>query len=212
MPRTKLIINPDYYYFATARCSNREWFGLPMEDTWSLMSDYLFLLHHGFRFEIQAFVLLGNHIHMIVKAPKGNLSDGMAYFMRETSKAIGRARGRINQIWGGPFHKSAITSTAHFRAVRRYLYRNPVEAGIVERIEQYEFSTLRTLLGLDRGIIPLGEDVHLFEHTEAELAWLNTPTAKHITKAIRAGLRRREFQPPKKRSTNKPFEDHELLE
>lgn len=79
-----------------------------MPDAWSVMGDYLYLTTHLFSLEILSFVLMGNHFHLLVRAPQANISPAMNYFMRETSREVSRLSGRINQTYGGRHHKSVV--------------------------------------------------------------------------------------------------------
>jgi putative transposase len=85
MGRKQFVAVKDQPYFITARNNNREDFPLPLEVMWSIFSDYLFLLHEGFQFKIHAFILMVNHLHLLVSDPEGKLSKGMQCFMKETS-------------------------------------------------------------------------------------------------------------------------------
>ncbi len=179
-----------------ARCINREWFFIPIEESWEIFSDYLFLLNKGFGIEIHCFVLMNNHFHMIVSAPNLNLSEGMNYFMRETSKEIGRASKRINQIYGGPYHKCLIDRYHYFLHAYKYVYRNPVEARLIKNVEDYRFSTLHGLLGLSKIIIPLREDTLLFEDEDlnGHLKWLNTEYNDDHRSQIEMALKKGKFE------------------
>jgi putative transposase len=202
MPRKRVPNIPDRPYHVSARCINREWFQLPMHQVWSIMSDYLYLAHHCFSIQIHSFVLMNNHFHMIAAAPAGNLSEAMNYFMREVSRVIGFETGRINQVWGGPHHKTLIQSQQQFLHTYKYVYRNPVEAGIVDRAEDYPYSTLPRLLGSLPCTIPLVEDTLLMSDPERCLKWLNTSYQPGQRELIRKALRRSEFRLPETQGTN----------
>ncbi|WP_081111818.1 transposase [Bdellovibrio bacteriovorus] len=61
------------------------------------MSNYLCFIHHAYKGEIYAFVLMSNHFHLLIRFPENNMSEAMTYFMRESSRMISRQAGRINQ-------------------------------------------------------------------------------------------------------------------
>ncbi len=195
MPRKKFLASNDLPYHVTARCLNKEWFALPLELLWELFSDYLFFTHHAFQVRIHSFVLMPNHIHMIVRTPEMNLDKAMNYFMRETSRAIGRQSGRINQVYGGPYYWSLMRSPNYFLHAYKYVYRNPIEANISTKAELYKFSTLPALLGQARTIIPMVHDETLFDGLTDQLNWLNTSYPSPEVRAdIKNALRRKEFQ------------------
>jgi REP element-mobilizing transposase RayT len=196
-------LNPDLPFHITARANNRERFPMPLDETWELFSDYLFLISKFFGIRIHSFVLMPNHFHMIARDPEMNLSTSMNYFMRETSKLMARDTHRINRIWGAPFGSSLISSPLYYLHAYRYVYNNPVRAGLCDNAFQYRFSTLQTLIGLQRTIIPLEYDDTLFENFESAHKWLLEPPKKKESEDTRLALRRKEFKFPRDEITKK---------
>ncbi len=186
-----------------ARTNERLDFGPPLSAVWTHMENYLHFLHHAYRVKIFAFVLMPNHFHLIARFPKSNLGYSMNYFMRETSKAIARDAGRENHIWGTRVYRSLIRTPHYFSHAYKYVYRNPVEANLCFRAEDYRFSTLPALLGLSHGMIPLEEDVELFRDPEAQLNWINCAPPELDRLAVRKALRRKEFSMPREKSSQR---------
>ena len=122
----------------------------------------------------------------------------MKYFHREIAKEINREAGRINHVFGTRYHWSLIKNPVHFAIVYKYIYRNPIEAGISKHVEEYPFSTvqgkkLNTFKFLDTSFV----DVHIPNDYQECLQWLNTPYKQKCVEAIRKGIRRTEFCIPK---------------
>lgn len=181
-----------------------------MKEVWEVYSEQLFFAHHAFGLKIHSFVLMNNHFHLLATSPRANLSETMCYFMRETSRELGRLSKRINQIYGRPYFGSSLTSNHYFLNAYKYVYRNPVEAGLADCVESYPFSTLRALLGAQHTMIPVQEDTLLFSDVESQLRWLNTPypNAK-MRESIRKALQRREFRFPRTtKGKPHPLETH----
>jgi REP element-mobilizing transposase RayT len=175
MARRKHYPTDRYPYHVTARAWNKEWFPLPLDESWKIYSHYLFLITLMYNVRIHAFVLMNNHFHMLITTPEANLSQAMNYLMREVSKATNRQSGRINQVFGGPYHRSVIKNRLYYQHAYKYVYRNPIEAGVSERVENYSFSTLRGLLGLEQLPFPAFDNNDLITNPQAQLDWLNTP-------------------------------------
>ncbi|MGE0634642.1 MAG: transposase [Pseudobdellovibrionaceae bacterium] len=210
MPRKKTILNVEFPSHISARCVNKEWFHIPLPQVWTIMSDYLFFIHHAYEIRIFSFVLMRNHFHMIASNPKGNMSQAMNYFMRETSKRIGEGSGRINQVYGGPYHKTRIDSNHYFQTAYKYVYRNPVEAGLTKAPENYPYSTLYGILGKGALEIPVVEDTFLFDNPSNHISWLNRKYSEEDRASIQEALRRAVFRFPKDRTTRRPhrLENH----
>lgn len=66
----------------------------------------------------------------------------MEWFQRSVNREINDKAGRINHLFGGPYRAHLIPSETSFYHALKYILRNPVDAGIVHRVEQYPYSTL----------------------------------------------------------------------
>ncbi|RYZ65833.1 MAG: transposase, partial [Proteobacteria bacterium] len=172
-----------------------EWFDLPLSTVWSIFEDYLFLLHVGYNITIHSFVLMPNHIHLMISCPDANVSQALLYFLRESSKEITRLSGRINQTFGARNHKSLITTDHYFLNAYKYVYRNPIRAGLAKHVEDYEFSTMHGLLGGKKLIVPVAEDALLFSQKfdDRTFEWLNRAPNLDQEHEVRIALRKAEF-------------------
>lgn len=201
----------DFPLHVTARTNGKAIFPIPLDEAWTLFSNYLFLIHILFDIRIHSFVMMPNHIHLILSDPGGLLSQAMACLMRETSKEIGRQSKRNGLLWGSRFHSSIIASPTYYLNAYKYVYRNPVRAGIVDSPFKYKYSTLPVLVGLSHSVIPIESDSTLFENFENSVRWLETAPNPKIEDAIRGGLRRWQFAPLRDERTKLPhvleFED-----
>ncbi len=193
MGRPHTILQAEFSYNVGARCINKDWFSIPMNEVWEIMSEHLNFIHHGFDARIQAFVLMSNHYHMLLRTPLANIDHIMAWFNRETSRTLTRAGNRINQTYGGKYFRSVITSPHYFLNAYKYTYYNPVKAGICANVLDYPYSTLPGLLGRRKILIPVQEDLILFSDVEGTLSWLNRAPSEKNWKAVRAALHRPEF-------------------
>lgn len=210
MPRKKFYRTNEYPYHVTARTTNKDWFDVPMEFVWSVFADYLHFIWRAYDVRIHAFVLMNNHFHMLISTPEGNLDVAMNYLLREVSKRIGERSGRINQIFGGPYHWTVIKNSIYYQHAYKYIYRNPVHAGLSRTVQEYPFSTLRGLIGMDYLYIPAYDNLHLIQNPHHQLQWLNEEYEKESREAIRYALRRKEFSFPRESSTHRAhyLEDH----
>lgn len=180
MPRKPTILQNEFPYSVYARCINKEWFTLPMDFVWRIMAEQLAEVHQGLDARIHSFVLMSNHYHLLLSTPKSNIDHIMQVFNSQTSHRLTAAGNRINGTYGGRYKKTIIRHDHHFRCAYKYIYRNPVAAGAVKQVEDYKYSTLRGVLGLDRSVIPVVKDDILFPNSPNTLRWLNDrPTETH---------------------------------
>ena len=194
MPRPKLIRSTVLPYHVRSRSNNREWFHLPTERVWQIMGGILNTVTLEYQALIHSFVLMNNHLHLILSTPNGNLDAIMQYFIRESAKAIGRESGRINRIFGGRYQRSLLSNEQYFLNAIKYNFRNPVAAKICDRAEEYPFSTLNWTLGRGRPLFPLSEEpdflFRLLPRNELLTDWLNVSYTARQSEVVRLGLRR----------------------
>jgi putative transposase len=193
MPRRKFECDSQTPYHLVARTNNRDWFEVPIEQVWRIMSDYLFFIHHAYSVKIHCFTLMKNHFHLVASFPEANLSSAMRYFLCETSKRIGRESGRINHLYGTRYFRSRLGSYHYFLNTYKYVYRNPVAAEEVSFVEEYKYSSLYGLLGRAQLTFPVEEDTLLFSNTNNTLNWMNSePNLQHWD-AMKKALKKNDF-------------------
>lgn len=193
MSRPRTQIHPHLPYAISSRCINRDWFSVPMLEVWEIFAAQLFFVSHAYQLKIHAFVLMNNHYHLIATSPQANLSAAISWLNRETSRALTRTSDRINQTYGGRYHKTALGSHHYFLNAYKYLYANPVKAGICQRAELYPYSSLPGVLGMQRLSFPVIEDLTLFSDVEGTLAWINRPCKEKDWDFVKNALRRPDF-------------------
>ncbi len=207
MPRRALIRTAEFPYHITARSNNREWFYLPTDKCWQVFDQKLAIVSDRYEARVITFLLMSNHFHLLMKTPRANIDAIMNYLMREVSRTIGTKTGRINHIFGGRYKWCVIRSEPYLAHAYKYVCRNPVEAGIVKRVEQYRYSTLNVQMGRSMASFPIhdvGEFSCYIPITLSEkLNWLNSPYSSGQRDRIRRGLRRTTFTLSTRRNDQK---------
>jgi putative transposase len=194
MTRTNPQSHPDYPLHITARTNNATWFSLPLEEVWKVFEDQLFFIHHAFGVRIHGFVLMANHFHLLLSDPNAQVTPAMQWFMTETSKEINWRSGTKNHLYGTRNYRSRIDTYRYFMHVYKYIYRNPVEAGVCNSVEEYPYSTINRILGNAPLRIPLVEDTLIGQNLSETLKWLNHPVQEKDRLQMRRGLRRKVFR------------------
>ena len=77
---------------------------------------------------IHAFVLMGNHYHILLETPEPNLVDGMRWFQSTYTQRF-NARHRVwGHLFQGRYKALPIDQGEYFRAVANYIHLNPARA------------------------------------------------------------------------------------
>lgn len=202
MARKTLIRSKTLPYHVTARANNREPFHCSMDRTWRVLEEHCYEAGLLWGLRVHSLLLMPNHVHMLASTPQEDLGVIMEHVMRSVTKALNRISGRSGRVFGGPYHWTLIDTPIYFAHAFKYVYRNPVRAGICERVEEYRFSTLSGQLGESPLHLPLyypygsGHYPGVPEF-DGMRNWLNRPFRKEHEEAIRKALKRTEFLPPK---------------
>tara|TARA_R110000868_G_scaffold61524_5_gene187013 strand:+ start:13952 stop:14554 length:603 start_codon:yes stop_codon:yes gene_type:complete len=146
MPRKNLIRTSDYPYHITIRSNNREWFELEPDVMWQICLSALAKANELCPANIEAFVLMANHYHLLLWTPNSDIDRFMYELNSSISKAVRKRTGRINRIFGDRYKWTLVDQDSYYNCVLRYIYQNPIHANTVERCEQYAYSSLTYLV------------------------------------------------------------------
>ena len=185
-----------------------------MRLVWQIFSNELLRLEWTHDARPHAFVLMPNHIHLLISTPDGAIDSSARQLFSRTTRQLNWALGRSGRIFGAPYFRTLIASPLYFRHAMKYVYRNPVKARLCESVDEYEFSTLRGLLGAARLPFPLHLPLHedftaaLPGETAADwLTWLNEPYGAEAEELLQNALRSsRVLEVILDRSTRRPAE------
>ena len=115
----------------------------------SVVRDSL-LFGHGSRYELVAYVVMPSHCH-VVFTPLAERRSGrpareaiLHSLKRHTGTLCNRLLGRTGAFWQAESYDRWVRGPAEFATVVAYVERNPVEAGLCEAPEAWEFSSARS--------------------------------------------------------------------
>ncbi len=142
MPRIARIVHPGCPHHITQRGNRKQKVFFTEEDK----AIYLCILKKQYqehRVDCWAYCLMDNHVHLIV-VPQ--TQEGLALAIGETHRRytciINSRQGWRGYLWQGRFNSFPMDSAYLYAAVR-YVERNPVRAGVVEKAEDYPWSSAR---------------------------------------------------------------------
>lgn len=89
-------------------------------------------LHHfdGERYELDCYVVMPNHVHVIVRPTRGELEDIVGGWKQHSALWIGRAINAEGGIWQQESFDRIIRDEEHLYRTLQYIGRNPVKAGL----------------------------------------------------------------------------------
>lgn len=97
-------------------------------------------LSRRFNFEIYAYVLMDNHYHLLLKTIDANLSKAMQWFGTAYMRKFNLNNQTSGHLFQGRFKSIIVENDAYLLRLSCYIHRNPMRAGIVERLADFPWS------------------------------------------------------------------------
>ena len=110
--------------------------------------------------EVFAYSLMGNHYHLCLRTPKGNLSRVMRHVDGLYTQRFNGATGATARCFVAATRRILIDADEYLAAVVRYIHLNAVEAGMVKMPQAYRWASHR-----------------YYVHAKGAPDWLNTGLA-----------------------------------
>ncbi|MFT6069807.1 MAG: putative transposase [Bacteriovoracaceae bacterium] len=183
MPRKNLIRQNEFPYHVYIRTTNKDWFKIPLFRIWELCYECLSYALEKETVIIHAFVLMGNHYHLLVSTPNSNIDKFMEHFNRRLSKEINKEARIQNHKFANRYKWTIVDSKSYLFNIYRYIYQNPVRASLCQFCIDYPYSSLRYSPAQIR---KLGIKVHLdyFDYRQ----WMEERHGSELEDTIRKGL------------------------
>ena len=92
---------------------------------------------------LHAFVIMGNHFHLAVETPAGNLVAGMQWLQSTFANRFNKLRGERGHLFQGRYKALLVEEGEALGQVCHYIHLNPVRAGVtpMERLTGYRASS-----------------------------------------------------------------------
>ena len=107
----------------------------------SLFLDLIGDLSERFNIEVYAYVLMSNHYHLLLKTVDANLSKAMQWFGTTYARKFNLGHHTNGHLFQGRFKSIIVENDAYLLRLSCYIHRNPVRAGIVDRMADYKWSS-----------------------------------------------------------------------
>jgi putative transposase len=96
-----------------------------------------------FGLEIHAYCLMGNHYHLLVKTPRGNLGRAMRHINGVYTQRYNWLKKTDGPLFRGRYKAILINAASYLLQVSRYIHRNPIElkTPLVAELIDYKWSS-----------------------------------------------------------------------
>lgn len=137
MPRPPRVDFPDAVYHVTSRGNGRADIFCGDEDRERFLAQ---LAHHLRQSAVvlYAFVLMQNHIHLLLRTPRANLSRFMQRLLSSYALYWRYKHRRPGHLFQGRFKAKLVEDDVYLLAATRYLHLNPVKIAACRRLSRRE--------------------------------------------------------------------------
>ena len=133
------------FYHVTSRGNDRNRIFFNKTD-YAKFKAYLEEGINKFGYRLHAYVLMGNHYHLLLETPNANLSKIMHYLNSSYTTYINIKRDRSGHLFQGRFKAILIQKDNYLLELSRYMHLNPVKAGMVEKPQDYIHSSYKSYI------------------------------------------------------------------
>lgn len=160
-----------FYHVINRGLERREIFRQPKDYEY-----FLGLLEHineKYGVMVYAFCLMPNHYHLYLQTPQGNLSKAMRQLDGNHTQKFNKRYKRVGPLFQGRYKAVLVDADSYSLQLAKYTHLNPVKAKLVQKPEDYQYSSYSSYIGKTK--------VPIFLNTK----WLLSQYAKSKGRAIK---------------------------
>ncbi len=122
-----------------------------------------------YNFILHAYVLMMNHYHLLIETPEKNLSKIMHYINSSYTTYTNVKRKRSGHLFQGRYKSIVVDKDSYLLELSRYMHLNPVRAKIVEKPEDYPYSSYSAYISaLGESLVTQAVILEMFKTKESE--------------------------------------------
>jgi putative transposase len=103
-------------------------------------------LNEVFNINVASYCLMTNHYHILLQTPDANLSRSMRHLNGVYTQKYNKRHNYDGPLFRGRYKSIVVDSDSYALELVRYIHRNPLEAGIVDNINKYQWSSHKAYL------------------------------------------------------------------
>ena len=146
MPRTARKISPTDIYHVIVRGVNRQTIFESDADRYRFLKT-INKYKSECNFALYAYCLMSNHVHLLIKADDEPLATVMKKICGSYAQYFNTKYERVGHLFQDRFKSEPVTTDDYLLTVLRYIFQNPVKAGICGEVEAYRWSNYRDYFG-----------------------------------------------------------------
>lgn len=125
--------------------------------------------------QIYAYCLMGNHVHMLIKADGEPIDMVMKRLENRFVQWYNKKYGRTGHLFENRYKSEPVDDERYLLTVFRYILQNPVKAGICDNIFDYPWSSATSLLTSRDSLISISDFKSYFSSSTDFIQFLKAP-------------------------------------
>jgi REP element-mobilizing transposase RayT len=113
-------------------------------------------------FILYAYVLMKNHVHLLMETPKDPISRIMQMINFTYTQYFNGKYKKVGHLFQGRYKSFLCDKDSYLLALVRYIHSNPVRAGVVKHLEQYQWSSHGYYIQVKEGLVETEQVLRLF--------------------------------------------------
>jgi REP element-mobilizing transposase RayT len=183
MSRPLRLEFPDALYHITSRGDRREDIYEDDVDRIEYLKIFSSVIDQ-FNWICYAYCLMSNHYHLLIQTPDSNLSKGMRQLNGVYTQYYNRRHNIVGHLFQGRYKAIHVDQDTYLLELSRYIVLNPVKAGMVKQVGNWEWSSYQAMTGESQSPDWLSDDYLLSQFSDQRKTAI-----KRYKSFVEAGLR-----------------------
>ena len=111
------------------------------ESDYAMFTELLQETSEMWNIRIAAYCFMPNHYHMLLQTPEANISRSMRHLNGIYTQRYNRRHQCDGQLFRGRYKSILIDTDSYLLQAVRYIHRNPLEAGLTDKMDSYQWSS-----------------------------------------------------------------------
>ncbi len=152
MPRHRRIVFENAFYHIFSRGNDKK-------NIYRMEADYnkfIFILEklkHSYDHLLYGYCLMPNHFHLLIETRKIPISKIMSSLLTSYTMYFNKKYKRSGHLFQDRFRSLICEKENYFLTIARYIHLNPVKAGLVEKPEEYLWSSHNEYIGSESRLV-----------------------------------------------------------
>ena len=109
----------------------------------------------GRNYTLYAYCLMSNHIHLLIREREDEIGMAIKRIASSYVYYYNHKYSRDGHLFRERFKSEPVNDMAYFVTLLRYIHQNPVKAGMVKEVKDYEFSSWHEYIDKNSTLFPL---------------------------------------------------------